>query len=88
MIAETPIQELGSVTASALAEVLATQFKLSVIASVPDDETNSKPMEQRLVGSVKLTGGLFSGDVQLELPEAFVARITATLHDALIISSR
>ena len=32
MIPEPPIPELGSVTASALAEVLATQFKLSVIA--------------------------------------------------------
>ena len=42
MIAEPPIPELGSVTASALAEVLATQFKLSVIASGPDEETNSK----------------------------------------------
>ena len=38
MIAEPPIPELGSVTASALAEVLATQFKLSVIASAPDEE--------------------------------------------------
>ena len=79
MIAEPPIPELGSVTASALAEVLATQFKLSVIASAPDEETNSKPMEQCLVGSVKLTGGLFSGDVQLQLPEAFVAKLTTVL---------
>ena len=36
-------------------------------------------MEQCLVGSVKLTGGLFSGDVQLQLPEAFVAKLTALL---------
>ncbi len=44
MIPEPPIPELGSVTASALAEVLATQFKLSVIASAPDDEPNAEPI--------------------------------------------
>ena len=79
MIPEPPIPELGSVTASALAEVLATQFKLSVIASGPDEETNSKRTEQCLVGSVKLTGGLFSGDVQLQLPETFVAKLTTVM---------
>ena len=39
-------------------------------------------MEQCLVGSVKLTGGLFSGDVQLQLPEAFVAKLTTVLLGA------
>ena len=33
MIPEPPIPDLGSVTASALAEVLVTHFKLSAIAS-------------------------------------------------------
>jgi CheY-specific phosphatase CheX len=78
MIPELPVPEMGSVTASALAEVLATQFKLSAI-SAPDDKSNANQTEQYLVGSVELTGGLFSGYVQLQLPEAFVAKLTAAL---------
>ena len=74
---ELPTPELGAITASALAEVLATQFKLSVIASA--DKPHDNQTEQCLVGSVKLTGGLFSGDVQLQLPEAFVAKLTTVL---------
>jgi CheY-specific phosphatase CheX len=76
---EMPIPELGGVVASALAEVLATQFKLAAIAS---DTQNTEQSEQCLIGTVKLSGELLSGDVKLELPEAFVARITAALHDA------
>ena len=76
MIPEPPIPELGGVVASALAEVLATQFKLPVIAS---DTPNADQSEQCLVGTVKLTGELLSGDVKLELPEAFVAKLTAAL---------
>jgi CheY-specific phosphatase CheX len=76
---EPPIPELDSIIASALAEVLTTQFKLSVIASAPADKPNANQNEQCLVGSVKLTGGLFSGDVQLQLPEAFVAKLTTVL---------
>ncbi len=79
MIPEPPIPELGSVTASALAEVLVTQFKLSAIASAPADTPTADQTEQCLVGSVKLTGGLISGDVQLQLPKAFVAKLTAVL---------
>jgi CheY-specific phosphatase CheX len=78
MIPELPVPEMGSVTASALAEVLATQFKLSAI-SAPDDKSNANQTEQYLVGSVELTGRLFSGYVQLQLPEAFVAKLTAAL---------
>ena len=74
---ELPIPELGGVVASALAEVLATQFKLPVIAS---DTPSADQSEQCLIGTVKLTGELLSGDVKLELPEAFVAKITAALH--------
>ena len=76
---EAPIPELSSVTASALAEVLAIQFKLSVFASPPTDEPNARQTEQCLVGSVKLTGGLFSGEVQLQLPDAFVAKLNAEM---------
>ena len=74
-----PIPELGGVVASALAEVLATQFKLPVIAS---DTPSADQSEQCLIGTVKLTGELLSGDVRLELPEAFVAMITAALHES------
>ena len=74
-----PIPELGGVVASALAEVLATQFKLPVIAS---DTPSADQSEQCLIGTVKLTGELLSGDVKLELPEAFVAMITAALHES------
>ena len=70
MIAEPPIPELGRVTASAITEVLATQFKLSAITGSP---------EQGLVGSVTLTGGRVSGDVHLRLPEAFIAKLAALL---------
>jgi CheY-specific phosphatase CheX len=76
---EMPIPELGGVVASALAEVLATQFKLPVIAS---DMPNADQSEQCLIGTVKLTGELLSGDVRLELPDAFVAMITAGLHES------
>jgi len=78
MIPESPVPELGSVTASALAEVLATQLKLSAIAA-PDDTSNANRTEHYFVGSVELTGGLFSGYVQLQLPEAFVAKLSAAL---------
>jgi CheY-specific phosphatase CheX len=76
---EMPIPELGGVVASALAEVLATQFKLPVIAS---DTPSADQSEQCLIGTVKLTGELLSGDVRLELPEAFVTMITAALHES------
>ncbi len=76
---EMPIPELGGVVASALAEVLATQFELPVIAS---DRPNADQSEQCLIGTVKLTGELLSGDVRLELPDAFVAMITAALHES------
>ena len=78
MIAEPPIPELGGITASAITEVLATQFNLSAIASAP-----AKPVagqfEQCLVGSVQLTGGRISGDVHLQLPEAFIVKLAALL---------
>jgi hypothetical protein len=38
MIAEPPIPELGRITASAVTEVLATQFILSAIASTSADK--------------------------------------------------
>ena len=79
MIAEQPIPELGRVTASAITEVLATQFKLSAIASTRADEPVAGTPEQYLVGSVTLTGGRVSGDVHLQLPEAFAAKLTALL---------
>jgi CheY-specific phosphatase CheX len=79
MIAEPPIPELGRVTASAITEVLATQFKLSAIASISADKPVTCTPEQCLIGSVTLTGGRVSGGVHLQLPEAFVAKLTALL---------
>jgi CheY-specific phosphatase CheX len=79
MIAEPPIPELGRVAARALTEVLATQFKLSAIASAPADKPVTRTPEQCLVGSVTLSGGQISGDIILQLPEAFVAKLTALL---------
>jgi CheY-specific phosphatase CheX len=79
MRAEPPIPELGRVAASAITEVLATQFKLSPIASTPAYEPVTGAPEQCLVGSVTLTGGRVSGDVHLQLPEAFIAKLTALL---------
>ena len=79
MIAEPPIPELGRVTASAITEVLATQFKLSAIASTPADKPVTGTPEQCLIGSVTLSGGRVSGDVHLQLPEAFAAKLTALL---------
>jgi CheY-specific phosphatase CheX len=79
MIAEPPIPDLGRVTASAITEVLATQFKLSAIASTSADRPVTCTPEQCLVGSVTLTGGRVSGGVHLQLPEAFVAKLTALL---------
>lgn len=70
MIAEPPIPDLGRVTASVITKVPATQFKLSAITGPP---------EQCLVGSVTLTGGRVSGDVNLQLPEAFTAKLAALL---------
>ena len=79
MIAEPPIPELGRVTASAITEVLATQFKLSATASTPGDKPVTGIPEQCLIGSVTLSGGRVSGDVHLQLPEAFAAKLTALL---------
>ena len=79
MIAEPPIPELGRLTANAITEVLATQFKLSAITSAPADKPVTGTPEQCLVGSVKLTGGRVSGDVHLQLPEAFIARLATLL---------
>jgi CheY-specific phosphatase CheX len=79
MRAEPPIPELSRVAASAITEVLATQFKLSPIASTPADEPVTGAPEQCLVGSVTLTGGRVSGGVHLQLPEAFIAKLTALL---------
>ena len=79
MIAEQPIPELGRVTASAITEVLATQFKLLAIASTPAYKPVTGMPEQCLIGSVTLTGGRVSGDVHLQLPEAFATKLTALL---------
>jgi CheY-specific phosphatase CheX len=79
MIAEPPIPELGRITASAVTEVLATQFILSAIASISADKPVTSVTEEGLVGSVTLTGGRVSGRVHLGLPEAFVAKLTALL---------
>ena len=79
MIAEPPIPELGRVAASAITEVLATQFKLSAIASTSVDEPiagAARTMSHRLGDT---TGGRVSGDVHLQLPEAFAAKVTALL---------
>jgi CheY-specific phosphatase CheX len=86
MIAEPPIPELGRVTASAITEVLATQFKLSAIAATPADTPVTGPPEQCLVSSVKLTGGRVSGDVHLQLPEAFVAKLIVLLPGRSAVS--
>jgi CheY-specific phosphatase CheX len=79
MIAEPAIPELGRVTASAVTEVLATQFKLSAIASTSANKPVTGATEEALLGSVTLTGGRVSGGVHLRLPEAFVAKLTALL---------
>ena len=79
MIAEPPIPELGWVAANAITEVLATQFKLSAIALTPADEPVTGTPKQYLIGSVTLSGGRVSGDVHLQLPEAFAAKLTALL---------
>ena len=79
MIAEQPIPELGRVTASAITEVLATQFKLLAIASTPGDKPVTGIPEQCLIDSVTLCGGRVAGDVHLQLPEAFAAKLTALL---------
>jgi len=78
-MAEPPILELGRVTARAVTEVLATQFKLSAIALTSADKPVTSTTEEDLVGSVTLTGGRVSGGVHLRLPEALVAKLTALL---------
>ena len=79
MIAEPPIPELGRVTASAITEVLATQFKLSATASTPGDKPVTGIPEQCLIDSATLCGGRVAGDVHLQLPEAFATKLTALL---------
>jgi CheY-specific phosphatase CheX len=79
MIAEPPIPELGRVAATALTEVLATQFKLSEIASAPADKPVTRTPDHCLVGLVSLSGGRISGDILLQLPEGFVAKLTGLL---------
>ena len=79
MIAEQPIPELGRVTASAITEVLATQFKLLATASTPGDKPVTGIPEQCLIDSATLCGGRVAGDVHLQLPEAFATKLTALL---------
>ena len=79
MIAEQPIPELGRVTASAITEVLATQFNLLATASTPGDKPVTGIPEQCLRDSATLCGGPVAGDVHLQLPEAFATKLTALL---------
>ena len=79
MIAEQPIPELGRVTASAITEVLATQFNLLATASTPGDKPVTGIPEQCLIDSATLCGGRVAGDVHLQLPEAFATKLTALL---------
>ncbi len=79
MISERPIPELGRVTASALTEVLATQFKRLATASTPGDKPVTGIPEQCLIDSATLCGGRVAGDAHLQLPEAFATKFTALL---------
>jgi CheY-specific phosphatase CheX len=78
MSPEAPILELDGVAASAITEVLGTQFNLSAITSAAEMSTANQP-QQCLVGSVKLTGSRVSGTVHLQLPQDFAAELTALL---------
>jgi hypothetical protein len=79
MIHKEPTPDLGLVAARAITEVLATQFKLSAVASAPVDGPIAGQTQPCLVGSVRLTGGRISGGVHLQLPETFATKLTAAL---------
>jgi CheY-specific phosphatase CheX len=79
MIHKEPTPDLGPLAARAITEVLATQFKLSAIASAPVDRPIAGQTQPCLVGSVRLTGERISGGVHLQLPETFATKLTAPL---------
>jgi CheY-specific phosphatase CheX len=79
MIHKEPTPDLRLVAGRAITEVLATQFKLSAVASAPVDGPIAGQTQPYLVGSVRLTGGRISGGVYLQLPETFATKLTAAL---------
>ena len=72
--------ELGLMAASALQEVLATQFKISVTPAVAGDTSPTKKNEPSLEGSVRLHGPKLFGSLHLQVPAAWAARLNDSLQ--------
>ena len=79
MIPEIPTPDLSRIAASALKEVLATQFKLSAVPASPIEIEGAADDPRCLTGSVNLDGARMSGSLRLQLPEAWVHKIIASL---------
>jgi CheY-specific phosphatase CheX len=73
------LPDLGPIAARAITEVLATQLNLPTRESALVEWPIAGQPEQSLIGSVKLTGSRVSGDVHVQLPDGFVAKVTGLL---------
>lgn len=79
MIPELPTADLSRIAASALQEVLATQFKLSVTPAAPAEIARAAGDCHCLSGSVNLDGARMSGSLRLQLPETWIHHVNVSL---------
>lgn len=79
MIPEIPTPDLSRISASAIQEVLATQFKLSAVPVSYLEIVGAADDPRCLTASVNLDGARMSGSLRLQLPEAWVHKINASL---------
>ncbi len=79
MTNKIPTADLSRIAASALQEVLATQFKLLAVSALPDEMARAATDSRCLTGSVDIEGERMSGSLRLQLPEAWVHKINASL---------
>jgi CheY-specific phosphatase CheX len=79
MIPEIPTLDLSRISASAIQEVLATQFKLSAVPVSLFEIEGAADDPCCLTACVNLHGALMSGSLRLQLPEAWVHKINASL---------
>jgi hypothetical protein len=74
-----PTPDLSRLAASALQEVLATQFKLSAVPASPIEIEGAADVSRWLTGLVNLDGARMSGSLRLQLSETWVHKINASL---------
>jgi CheY-specific phosphatase CheX len=74
-----PTPDLGSIAARAVTEVLATQLRLLATRSESVEWPIADRLDESLVGAVTLAGSRLSGDVELRIPDGFIAKVARLL---------